>query len=448
MEEEGYHLPLLAVANNDGLIQSLHGMTPVPQNAANPINTAISWQQPTVCYATISQSYSSQGNDLQHRIDHEQPLHARVGIVTTVQDDNLAEAEIWQGQWDQFFSYNGLSRCGLQWWWMSVLLETHHEQHQLRLFAGNLKLVTSNHFICKVEHSLCRGEVKMGTTQSDKDITSAWQFMDHEGHSWFAHWICQQGVMVIAPANGLYAQLMWHLLKCTFLHHFFPEVAITAFPMKVRALHDSRAVGEVAHFTNLCSKHIHILENASTITHDDHLHDEYFCWWPVCIADPIITAAHIQMNLQPGTPFMWSNAIAKVAEFSECTTPHPAVTSSQVNHGTNVVLPQAAPSPTPIGPGPIYLNVANTHNSCYGCHSFAQEVRDCATPDIWVWGQPFHGRPSGNLSTEDGGDDSIDIHCGNLGTSARSGARSIDNIQQAAVEDAHAHSAGMVSVAA
>jgi hypothetical protein len=74
----------------------------------------------------------------------------------------------------------------------------------------------------------------MGTRESDKCINRAWQFMDPATYGWFAHWIPQQGVTVILPADGSYAPVIWPLFESAFCHCLVPEVGITTVQKEIR----------------------------------------------------------------------------------------------------------------------------------------------------------------------------------------------------------------------
>jgi hypothetical protein len=271
--------------------------------------------------------------------------------------------------------------------------------------------------------------------KSDKCIDSAWRFMDPEVYNWYSHWNSQQGVMVIPPADGSYAPVTWPLFESAFRYCFVPEVAITPVRIEIRALQYSRRVGEVAHFNKHFSEHIRMLPNETTITCEDRLYDEDCSKLPAGIADQIIASARMQKKLQPATPFMLADAMEMVGEFFEHTTSHPAITATLVNHGANFVPPNTATVPTPVRPEPIDLTVANANTRCYRWTGFGHEVCDGATPQTRRYSQVYRARTGGNCSRRDGGHDRTDTGCGSRGTSARSAAGGINNVQAAAVED-------------
>jgi len=78
----------------------------------------------------------------------------------------------------------------------------------------------------------------------------------------------------------------------------------------------------------------------------------------------------MQKKLQPATPFTLADAMEMVGESSECTISHPAITAMPVNHGANFVPPNTATVPTPVGPEPMDLTVANPNTRCYSCKRF------------------------------------------------------------------------------
>ena len=90
-------------------------------------------------------------------------------------------------------------------------------------------------------------------------------------YGWFAHWIRQQGVIVIPPADGSYAPEMWPLFESAFRHRFDPEVAISTVQKEIRALRYFRGVGEVPQFNKRFSELISMLEKETTITREDPL---------------------------------------------------------------------------------------------------------------------------------------------------------------------------------
>jgi len=134
-------------------------------------------------------------------------------------------------------------------------------------------------------------------------------------------------------------------------------------------------------------------------------------------------------------------------EFSEHTTSHPAVTATPVNHGAKLVLPNTATVPTPVGPEPMDLTVANANTRGYRCHGLAHEARNSATPDTRRRGQAFRVSMGGNHNRRDGGHDCTDIRCGCTGTLVRPVARGIINIEVAAVGDASMNDDGEDSAA-
>ncbi|KAF8241217.1 hypothetical protein K440DRAFT_666039 [Wilcoxina mikolae CBS 423.85] len=282
----------------------------------------------------------------------------------------------------------------------------------------------------------------MGNTESDQRIDSAWRFMDPEAYSWFAHWIHQQGVTFIPPANGSYAPVKWPLFESAFRHRFVPELAITAVRKEIRALRYSKGAGDVAYFNKRFSELIRMLQKGTTITHEDPLYDEYCAKLPSCIADQIIASARMQKKLQPGTPFTLADAMEMVGEFSERTTSHRATPATPVYHGASFAPPNAATVPTPAGLEPMDLTVANAITRCYRCNGFGHEARDCATPDTRGRGQAFRVRNGENRGRRDGGRDRNDISRGCPGASARSAAGSINNVQEAAGDDASANDNG------
>jgi len=436
MDEEGFGWPLPGVANDDRLIQYFQGTARTPQNAADADVTVFSRQGLTDLYATIYQSHSSQNNDLRRLIDRIQSLEAQSGMVTTAQDDALAEAETSCGWFDTFFQMTARLGAGGNGGEGGYFSKSHLQQHQPPLFTGDLKLETVNLFLHKVEHWVRQGGVAMGTTVSDKRIDLAWRFMDAKAYNWFAHWIRQQCVTVIPPADGSYAPVTWPLFGSAFCHCFVPEVAITTVRKEIRALQYSRAVGVVAHLNKRFSDLIRVLQKVTTSLREDPLNDEYCSKLPAGISDQIITSARMPMKLQPATPFTLADAMEMVGEFSERTTSHPAITATPVNHGANIVPPNTATVPTPVGPEPMDPTVANDNTWCYCCNSFGHKARDCATPDNWGHGQAFRARTGGRRSRRDGGRDRTDTRCARPGTSARSAAAGINNIQVAALEDA------------
>jgi hypothetical protein len=327
MDEEGFSWPLLRVANDDGLIQYFQGTARTPQNAADTDATAISRHGHTDFYATIYQSNSSQTNDLRRLINRVQLLEAQLGTVSTARDDVLAEAETWPARLDTFFQMTARLGAGGNGGGGGSFSKSHLKPHQPPLFTGDLKLETVNLFLRKVEHWVRQGGAAMGTKELDKRIDLAWQCMDPEAYTWFEHWIRQQDVTVIPPADGSYAPVMWPLFESAFRHRFVLEVAITAVRKAICALHYSRGVGEVAHFSKRFSGLICMLQKETTMTHKDPLYDEYCSKLPARNADQIIASARVQKKLQPATPFTWADAMEMVGEFSERTTSHPAITA-------------------------------------------------------------------------------------------------------------------------
>jgi len=198
----------------------------------------------------------------------------------------------------------------------------------------------------------------------------------------------------------------------------------------------ARGVGVVAHCNKRFSEHIRILQKENTITREDPVYDEYCSKLPARIAAQIIASARMQKTLQPATPFTLADIMEMVGEFSERTTSHPAITATPVNHGANFIPPNPATVPTPVGPEPMDLTIANANPSFHRCDGFAHEARDCATPDTWGRGQAFRARTRGNRSRRDGGRDRTNTCRGSPGTSARSAAGGINNVQAATVQDA------------
>jgi hypothetical protein len=117
---------------------------------------------------------------------------------------------------------------------------SHQKQYQSALFTGGIKLETVNLFLCKVEHWVRQGGASMGTTELEKHIDSGWRFVDPKAFSWFAHWIHQQGVMIMPPANGSYALLTWPFFQSNFRHRCMAEVGITAVRKDIYALRYSK----------------------------------------------------------------------------------------------------------------------------------------------------------------------------------------------------------------
>jgi hypothetical protein len=251
MDEDGYGWPLPGVANDDGQIQYPQGTARMPQNAADADVPVISCQGLNDFYAGIYQSYSYQTNDLRRLINRVQWLEAQHGMVTTVQDDTLAEVEIWGGCLDTSFEITARLGGGGNGGGGGSFLKSHLKQHSPLFFTGDPKLETVNLFLCKVEHWVWQGRAAMGTTESDMSIDCAWRFMDSEVFNWFSHCIPQQGVTVNPPADGSYVPVTWLLFESAFHHQSALEVAITAARKVIRSLRYFRGVGEVAHF-NKC----------------------------------------------------------------------------------------------------------------------------------------------------------------------------------------------------
>jgi len=245
--------------------------------------------------------------------------------------------------------------------------KSHLKQHQPPLFTGDLRLQTVNLFLRKVEHWERQRGAAMGATQLEKSIDSAWRFMDLSAYNRFPHCIRQHGVTVTPPADGSYALVTWPLFESTFRHRFVLEVTITAVRKEISALRYSRGVGEVGHFNKCFSELIRMLQKETTITLEDPLYDEYCSKLPAGIADQIIASARMQKKLQPATPFTLAYAMEMVGEPSKRTISHPAITATPVNHGANFVPPHTATVPTPVGPEPMDLTVANANTRCYSC---------------------------------------------------------------------------------
>jgi len=442
MDEECFGWLLPEVANDDGQIRYFQQTARPPQTAADADGTAISHQGLTYVYTTIDLSNSSQTDDLRCLIHHIQSLEAQLGTVTTVRDEALVEAETWGGWCDTFFQMMACLGVGGNGGGGGCFLKSHFEQHQPPLFTGDLKLETVNLFPRKVEHWVRQGGAAMGTTEPDKCIDSAWHFICPEVYGWFAHSICQQDVMVIPPADGSFAPVIWPLSKFAFCHCFVPEVAITAVRKEIHTLRNSGGVGGVAHFKMRFSELIHIQPKVTTIARGDSLNEDYYSKLTVGIADQIIASAPMQKMLQPGTPFTLAVAVEMVGEFSDHITSHPAITPTSVNHGANFVPPNAATVPTPVSPEPMDLTVANTNTRCHHCNGFGHEARDGATPDTPGRSQAFRARTGGNHSRQDGGRDCTNTRCAGQGTLARPAAGGIDNVQAVAVEDASVNDDG------
>ncbi|KAF8248407.1 hypothetical protein K440DRAFT_679894 [Wilcoxina mikolae CBS 423.85] len=188
---------------------------------------------------------------------------------------------------------------------------THLKQHQPPFFTGDLKLETVNLFLRNVEHQIRQGGVAIGTTESDKRIDLAWQFMNPETYNWFIRWIGQQGVML--------------LIESTVCHRFVPEVTITAVRNEICMLCYSRGVGEVRYFNKRFSKLINMLQKETNITCEDPLYDEYCFKFPAGITDRIIASAHMQKKLKPDISFMLAYTMEMVSKLSERMTLHLAV---------------------------------------------------------------------------------------------------------------------------
>jgi hypothetical protein len=120
------------------------------------------------------------------------------------------------------------------------------------------------------------------------------------------------------------------------------------------------------------------------------LYDEYCLEMPAGFADQIIASGRMQRKLQLDTTVMLADTIEKVGEFSKHMTSHPAIMARPVNHRTSCVLSNAATVPTPVGPEPMELTVANTNTRCYCGNGLGYEARDCATPKTHGYGQAFH----------------------------------------------------------
>lgn len=421
MEGEGFNWPVPGADNDDGLIHCFQGAARAPPDAATADVTAISRQGVTDFYATIYQSYTTQTNDLRRLTDRVLSLEAQLVNVITARDDALTELESWRGRFDTMMQMTArLGVGGVNTGGGGALSKSHLKQHQPPLFTGDLKLETVNLFLRKVEHWVRQGGAAMGTTESDKRIDSAWRFMDPEAYSWFAHWIHQQGVTIIPPANGSYAPVTWPLFESAFRHRFVPEVAITAVRKEIHALRYSK--GDVAYFNKRFSELIRMLQKETTITREDPLYDEYCSKLPSGIADQIIASARMQKKLQPETPFTLADAMEMVGEFSERTTSHPAIAATPISFvPTN--------TPTPTGSEPMDLTVANANTKCYRCSGFGHEARDCATPDTRGRGQAFRARGGGNRGRREGGRDRNDNRRGGQGGSTRFTAGNINNIQ-------------------
>ncbi|KAF8243184.1 hypothetical protein K440DRAFT_669837 [Wilcoxina mikolae CBS 423.85] len=422
MEGEGFGWPIPGADNDNGLIHYFQGAARTPPDAADADITAISRQAVINFYATIHQSYSSQSNDLRRLADRVLSLEAQLVDITITRDNTLTELESWHGRFNTMMQMTArLGVGGANGGGGGAFSKSHLKQHQPPLFTGG---------------------AAMGTMESDKRIDSAWRFMDPEVYSWFAHWIHQQGVTVIPPANGSYAPVTWPLFKSAFRHRFVPEVAITAVRKEIRALRYSKGAGDVAYFNKRFSELIRMLQKETTITCVDPLYDEYCAKLPSGIADQIIASARMQKKLQPGTPFTLADAMEMVAEFSEHTTSDPATPATPVHHGDSFAPPNAATVPTPAGPEPMDLTVANPNTRCYRCNGFGYEARNCMTPDTRGRGQAFRVRNGGNRGRRDGGHDRNDIRRGGPGASARSAAGSINNVQEAAGDDASVNDDG------
>jgi len=252
----------------------------------------------------------------------------------------------------------------------------------------------------------------------------------------FAHWILLQCVMVIPPADGSYGPVMWPHFESTLSDRLVPGVAITAVRKEIRALRDSRGVGAVADCNKRFSDLIHMQHNVSTNTDKNPLYDDYCSKHPTRIADQTITPARIKKNMQPATLSTLADAMEMGGEFSECTTSHPAITATPVNHGANIVSPNTATDPTLVGPEPMNLTVANANTRCYRWNCCGHEARYCVTPETRARGQAFRDRPGQNHFKRDSGCDRTTTCRGGQGTSARSAAWGINNVPAAAVDDA------------
>jgi len=282
----------------------------------------------------------------------------------------------------------------------------------------------------------------MRTTESDECIYSACWFMDPAAYSVFTHWIHQWHVTVIPPADGSYSQVTWHHLESAFCHHLIQEVAITAVGQAIHTIYYSTGVWGDAHINKHFSELICTMRIETTITPKYPLHDHCCSELPAWIADHIIGSTRMQQKLLPGTPLTLANNMEMVRRFSEHPTSHPAIMATPVNHVTNIVPPYQATASTPVGPQSIDLTVANTHTRCYHRNSFEYEACDCMTLDTCGCGQPFCARTGGNRSRWDGFPDCSHKHCGRPGSSARSAAWRIINVQGSVVKDASVNNGG------
>jgi len=182
--------------------------------------------------------------------------------------------------------------------------------------------------------------------------------------------------------------------------------------------------------------HILLLQIGITSPGEDPIHDEYCTKLHAGIADQITASAHIQKKLHPPTPVTLAYAVETVGEFSERTTSYWAAMVTPVNHGANIVPPEAATVQMPVRPGQVDHTVANANTRCYCCNSFGHEALDCGTKDTRGRGQAFHARTGGDRGRQEEGHDRTETHRGCPESSARPAAEGIKNVQAAAVEDA------------
>lgn len=150
----------------------------------------------------------------------------------------------------------------------------------------------------------------------------------------------------------------------------------------------------------------------------------------------------MEEKLQPGIPFTLADAIVMVRELSECTTSHPAIRATPVNHGANGVPPNAANVPMPIGLEPMDLTVAHVNSGCHCCNGCGHEARKYATLDTVRRPQACHTSTGGNRARRDGGRDRTETCRGGRGSVARSVTGGMNNVEVAAVVHTCIHDDG------
>jgi hypothetical protein len=71
---------------------------------------------------------------------------------------------------------------------------------------------------------------------------------------------------------------------------------------------------------------------------------------------------------------MLASVMEMVGECSGCTTSHPGIMPTPVNHRGNFVPPQAATVPTHVHQEKMDLTVANANTKCCSCYGFGHEA--------------------------------------------------------------------------